>query len=37
MARQLMLYGDRGNNTPRGFIHTYARVLKITRVHILTM
>ncbi|MWF45562.1 hypothetical protein [Escherichia coli] len=24
MARQLMLYGDRGNNTPRGFIHTYA-------------
>ncbi|HED4077691.1 hypothetical protein [Klebsiella grimontii] len=24
MARQLMLYGDRGNNTPRGFLHTYA-------------
>ncbi|HHN8384271.1 TPA: hypothetical protein ACRRW5_005530, partial [Klebsiella quasipneumoniae] len=24
MARQLMLYGDRGNNTPGGIIHTYA-------------
>lgn len=24
MARQLMLYGDRGNNTPNGIIHTYA-------------
>lgn len=24
MARQLMLYGDRGNNTPSGIIHTYA-------------
>ncbi|MEX3020742.1 hypothetical protein AB4K05_14215 [Kluyvera sp. STS39-E] len=24
MARQLMLYGDRGNNTLNGFIHTYA-------------
>ena len=24
MARQLMLYGDRGNNTPDGIIHTYA-------------
>lgn len=24
MARQLMLYGDRANNTPRGFLHTYA-------------
>ncbi len=24
MARQLMLYGDRGNNTPGGILHTYA-------------
>ncbi|ELM1665838.1 hypothetical protein RYD63_003567 [Klebsiella oxytoca] len=24
MARQLMLYGDRGNNTPSGILHTYA-------------
>ncbi len=24
MARQLMLYGDRGNNTTSGIIHTYA-------------
>ncbi|STL64749.1 putative lytic transglycosylase, catalytic [Escherichia coli] len=24
MARQLMLYGDRGNNTLDGIIHTYA-------------
>ncbi|HBN7019217.1 TPA: hypothetical protein PJF92_000095 [Escherichia coli] len=24
MARQLMLFGDRGNNTINGFIHTYA-------------
>ncbi|HGY5200604.1 TPA: hypothetical protein ACNV6G_005560 [Raoultella ornithinolytica] len=24
LARQLMLYGDRGNNTPNGIIHTYA-------------
>lgn len=24
MARQLMLFGDRGNNTPSGILHTYA-------------
>ncbi|HEG4372778.1 MULTISPECIES: hypothetical protein [Klebsiella] len=24
MARQLMLYGDRGNNTPSGILHAYA-------------
>ncbi|AVR36017.1 TPA: hypothetical protein ND549_002668 [Klebsiella michiganensis] len=35
MARQLMLYGDRGNNTPNGIIHTYApRTENNTRAYI---